>query len=78
MFGVSGADSLKTAASKLAKYSLTSSGSTSVRWDKGGSEPADDLYIFYANGNGNPLLGTDFFMHKGIRSAVMRVESITV
>jgi len=37
-----------------------------VRWDNDSSQPADD----YGNGNTNHQLGTSFFIHKGIMSAV--------
>jgi hypothetical protein len=36
-----------------------------VRWDEGGSQPADDYTFLYGNGNANHHLGTGFFVHKG-------------
>jgi hypothetical protein len=45
-----------------------------VRWDKGGTEPAGDYTSFYVNGNADHLLGTGFFVHKRIISAVKRAE----
>jgi hypothetical protein len=45
-----------------------------VRWDKGGTEAADDYTFFYGNENVDHHLGTDFFVHKGIIPAVKRVE----
>jgi hypothetical protein len=47
-----------------------------VGWDEGGSKPADNNAFFYKNGNANHHLGTGFFIHKGILSAVQRVEFI--
>jgi len=48
-----------------------------VRWDEGGSQPADDYTCFYGNGNVNHHLGTGFYVHKGIISAVKRGELIS-
>jgi hypothetical protein len=45
-----------------------------VRWDGGGTEPAGDYTLFYGKGNENHELGTGFFVHKRIISAVNRVE----
>jgi hypothetical protein len=39
-----------------------------VRWDKGGTERAEDYTFFY---------GTGFFAHKRIISAVRRVEFVS-
>jgi hypothetical protein len=35
------------------------------------------LHIFYGNWNANHHLGTGFFVHKGIISAIKRVKFIT-
>jgi hypothetical protein len=48
-----------------------------VRWENSGSQPADDCTFSYGNGNANHHLGTGFFIHKGIISAVKRVEFIS-
>jgi hypothetical protein len=48
-----------------------------VRWEKGGTERAEDYTFFYGQGNGDRQLGTDFFVHKRIVSAVRRVEFIS-
>jgi hypothetical protein len=49
-------------------------GAQEAKCDKGGTEPADDCKFFYGNGNANHHLGTGFLVHKGIISAVKRVE----
>jgi hypothetical protein len=48
-----------------------------VRWEKGGTERAEDYTFFYGQGNGDNQLGTGFFVHKRIASAVRRVEFIS-
>jgi hypothetical protein len=45
-----------------------------VWWDKGGIELTEDYASFCGNGNDNHHLGTDFFVHKGIRWPFKRVE----
>jgi len=68
--------SLKTIASKLAKYNLDLVAVQEVRWLEGSSQPPDDYTFFYGNGNDNHHLGTSFTVRKGITSAVKRVEFI--
>jgi hypothetical protein len=48
-----------------------------VRWEKGGPERTEDYTFFYGQGNGDHQLGTGFFVHKRIVSAVRRVEFIS-
>jgi exonuclease III len=69
-------DSLKTVSGELTEYKLHLVGVQEVRWDKGGTEPAGDYTFFYANGNADYHLGTGFFIHKRIISAVKRVEFV--
>jgi hypothetical protein len=46
-----------------------------VRWDKGGTERAEDYTFFYGTRNEDHQLGTGFFVHK--ISAVRRVEFVS-
>jgi hypothetical protein len=62
---------------KLAKYKLDLVGVQVVRWDKGGTEPAGDYTFFYGNRNADHHLGTGFYVHKRIMSAVRRVEFVS-
>jgi hypothetical protein len=46
-----------------------------VRWEGSGTESAGEYTFFY--GNQNHELGTCFFVHKRIISAVKRVEFVS-
>jgi hypothetical protein len=52
-------------------------GVQAVRWDKGGTERAEDYTFFYGAVNEDHQLGTGFFVHKRIISAVRRVEFVS-
>jgi exonuclease III len=69
--------SLKTAARELGKYKLDLVGVQEFRWEKGTTERAEDYTFFYGQGNGDHQLGTGFFVHKRILSAVRREEFIS-
>jgi hypothetical protein len=66
-----------TAARELEKCKLDFVGVKEVRWEKGGTERAEDYTFFYGQGNGDHHLGTGFFVHKTIISAFRRVEFIS-
>jgi exonuclease III len=57
---------LKTLARELGKYKLDLVGVQEVRWEKGGTERAEDYTFFYLQGNGEHQLGSGFIVHKGI------------
>jgi hypothetical protein len=63
---------LKTVARELGKYKLDLVGVQEVRRDKGGTEQAEDCIFFYGAGNEDHQLGTGFFVHKRIISAVRK------
>ena len=71
------ASSLKAAARELARYKLDIVGVQEVRWDKEGTARAGDYNFFYGKGNENHQLGTGFFVHRRLVSAVKRIESVS-
>jgi hypothetical protein len=70
------AGSLMTTAKDISKDKLDLVEVPEVRWDRGGTEPAGEFTFFYGKGGENHELGTVFFVHKRIISAVKRVEFI--
>jgi exonuclease III len=52
--------SLKIVARELGKYKLDLVGVQEVRWDKGGTERAEDYTFFYGAVNEDHQLGTGF------------------
>jgi exonuclease III len=49
---------LKTVARELGKHRLDLVGVQEVRWEKSGTERAEDYTFFYGQGNGDHQLGT--------------------
>jgi hypothetical protein len=65
-------------ARKLARYKLDLVGVQKLRWDKGGTIRAGDYnFFFYSRGNENHPMGTGFFVHHGMVTAVKRLEFVS-
>jgi hypothetical protein len=71
------AGSLRAVAEEISKYKLDLVGIQEVRWDGGGTEPAREYTFFCGKGNENHELGTGFFVHKRIMTAVQGVKFVS-
>jgi hypothetical protein len=71
------AGSLVTVSKGLSKYKLGLLGLQEVRWEGSGTEPAGEYTFFYRKGDKNHKLGTVFFVHRRMISAVKRVEFVS-
>jgi exonuclease III len=69
--------SLMTVVRELAKYKLDLVGVQEVRWDKEGTVRAGEYTFFYGKGQENRQLGTGFFVHERMVSAIKRVEFVS-
>jgi hypothetical protein len=72
------AGSLRAVAEEISKHKLDLLGVQEVRWEGGGNEQAGEYTLFYGKGNENHELGTGFFVHKGIMSAIKGWSSLVI
>jgi hypothetical protein len=62
---------------ELEKYTLDLVGVQEVRWEKAGTERAEDYTFLFGKSNEDHRLWIRFFVHKKIISAVRRVEFVS-
>jgi hypothetical protein len=66
-----------TVVKEISIYKFDLMGVQDVRWDRGGTEPAGECTFFCRKRDENHELGTAFFVHKRIISAVSMVEFVS-
>jgi hypothetical protein len=69
--------SRRTVSRELSRYRLDLMEVQEVRWEGSDTTPAGKYTFFYRKGNENHEMGTGFFVHKRIISAIRRVEFLS-